>query len=500
MMISRRSVVIVLLMSLFVAGYTGNVTAQTNKKKKHTHKSRSKTDAPKKSAAATEEDNEEDTRVQETPAEYQLTRKERKELRRKEKHERKEREKRERRERKEKEALAKKEKHKKGKQKQPEVTEAPVVVARKWADIPYAPTQKKDHYRIEVLASLFLDELVKNGYASRDIPDKAQPGLAFFKGVQIAADSLKKAHFDIDIYIHDVASIMESADMLVRKNGMDSADLILGAVAPKDVPVLANYAKARHINFISAISSADGGTRDNQYFTMLQPSLKSHCEWIAEDIAEKHGRGIVLYRTYLQSDNSAYQYITDDTANRRMFVPVLCNTLPRKEDLARYIDTTKTVNVVATINDVNYADSLLRILKVSFPRVKFQVYGMPSWSNMASIAKAGNYPNMVINVPAPFSYEPTNATVQYVDRVYRKEYGGKPQEMVYRGYEAMFWYANLLHRYGNVFNKQYADDEIAPVNKFLVKPQWDKYGNVLYMENRRINVLRYENGSMTVVR
>ena len=488
-MMTRRSLLAILLMVFVAGGYSTPVHAQFWKKKKHAHKSKQKSEKAVKAKPVEAEDNEEDARSTAATGEHKLSKKERKELRRKEKHDRKEREKKER--------MEKKGKHKKDKN-VAVVPAEPVAVPRKWASIEYAPTQKKDHYRVEVLASLFLDELVKNGYASRDIPEKAQAGLSFFKGVQLAADSLKRAHFDIDIYVHDVASIMESADMLVRKNVMDSADLIIGAVAPKDVPVLANYAKAKHINFISATSPADGGVRDNQYFTILQPSLKSQCEWIASDIEEQHGRGILLYRTYIQADNNAYQFITDDTANRRMFVPVLCNTLPRREDLAKYIDTSKTINIVATINDVTYADSLLRLLKKEFPRVKFQVYGMPSWSVMQAAVKPGTYPNMVINVPAPFAYEPSNATVQYVDRVYRKDYGGKPQDMVYRGYEVMFWYANLLSRYGNVFNKQYMDDETAPVTKFLVKPQWDKYGNVLYMENRRTRLLRFDNGNVTV--
>lgn len=492
---TKRSFIITLLMVLLVTAPGGDVHAQFWKRKKHSHKKNQKSSDKSKDTRADDERNEEAVKEPGEKGAHTLSKKEKKELRKKEKREKKEREKEERRKKKEKETQDKKDKKNKKGKTPANQQDAPVAVVRKWSDIEYVPTQKKAHYRIELLAPLYLDELVKNGYASREIPDKAQAGINFYKGVQIAADSLKKAGFDIDIYVHDVTSLLESADMLVRKNSLDTADLVLGAVTPKDVPVLAGYAKTKHINFVSATAGADGAVRDNQYFTMLQPSLQSSCEWIGQHIEELHPRNKVLlfYRTYVQADGSAYRYLTEDTAYRKMYVPVLCNNLPKKQELEKLVDTARVNTVVVAIMDNNYSDSVLRLLKHDFPRVKFEVYGMPSWAAMSSLAKAGSYSNLNINVPVPFSYDASNASVQYVDKVFRREYGGKPQEMVYRGYEALFWYANLLRRHGTIFNKQYNDDEVAPMTKFEIRPQWDRVGNVLYMENKHISLTRYEN-------
>lgn len=505
---TKSKFIAVLLLTVFAVGYAGDAEAQFWKRKKHTHKSKSH---KKKSVEnADEATNEEDLRAdQDSNSPHELTKKERKELKKKEKHERKEREKKEKREKEQKEKKEKKEKKeqaakekkvkskkggKKNRKSAATATKEPVMVIRKWADIEYAPSQRKTHFRIDVLAPLFLDELVKNGYAVKDIPEKAVAGLNFYKGVQIAADSLKKANFDIDIFVHDVSSLLESTDMLVRKNMLDSSDLILGAVQAKDVPVLAAYAKAKQVNFISALSPADGGIKDNQYFTLLQPSLKSHCEWIAADLEKRYAgrKALMLYRTYLPADLNAYKYFTDDTANRKLFNPLLCNSLPKKENIAVMIDTSRVNTIVVSVLDNVYADSILRIFKRDFPNVRFEVYGMPSWATMANIGKPGMYPNLSINVTQPFNFDPANPSVQYIDKVFKKEYGGRPQEMVYRGYETMFWYANMLMRHGTIFNKQYNDNEIAPFTRFEIAPQWDAAGNVLYMENKHIFVHKYE--------
>jgi len=353
-------------------------------------------------------------------------------------------------------------------------------------------SQMKPRYRIDVLAHMYLDE-VKN----YKIPDKALPGIAFYEGVTIAADSLKKAGFKIDIYVHDVASAAESVDMLVRKNMLDSSDLIIGAVQSHDIPVLAEYAKNKKVNFISALSPADAGVRDNPFFTLLQPSLKSHCEWIVADVAKKFpGMKVgLLYRTSFAADSIAYKYLIGSAGDGTRFNQVLCNTLPRRKNLIGIFDTSKPNVIIVPVLDFSYADSLLNRVSHDFPETHFEVYGMPSWNSISNLRKEEAFPNLSINVTVPFNIDLSVPVVDYVNRVYKKDYAGRPTEYVYRGYEAMYWYANLLKQYGNIFNEKYSDNASAPFTKFEVKPQWDKNGQLLFNENTHIFVTKYEGGT-----
>ncbi len=362
----------------------------------------------------------------------------------------------------------------------------------------YPKTTMKSIYRIDVLVPMYLDELVKGGTVTfKDkIPDKALPGMSFYEGINIAADSLKKAGFNIDIYIHDVASASESPDLLV-KGKLDSADLIIGAVLSKDIPVLAEYANKKHVNFISALSAADGGVKDNPYFTLVQPSLKSHCEWIVDDAAKKFpGQKVVLlYRKSPEVDDNAYRYITkyDDVAKIHL-KKLDCKSIPARENLLKLIDTTRPNVIIVSILDNAYADSLLKELSVDFPYTHFEVYGMPSWNSIASLNRKNAFPNLSVNVTCPFNFDLSSVSGKYVARTYKRDYGGKPAELVYRGYETLFWYANLLKQYGTIFNEKYADNASAPFTIFEVKPQWDKDGNIFYQENTHIFLSTYEGG------
>ncbi len=159
------------------------------------------------------------------------------------------------------------------------VEEQPTHAVKKKNTVTYPKSTLKPMYRIDVLMPMYLDELVKGGSVTFQdkLPEKAMPGMSFYEGINIAADSLKKAGFNIDIYIHDIISASESPELLVSQGKLDSSDLIIGAVLSKDIPVLALYANNRHINFVSALSASDGGVKNSPYLTLVQPSLKSHC-------------------------------------------------------------------------------------------------------------------------------------------------------------------------------------------------------------------------------
>jgi hypothetical protein len=360
----------------------------------------------------------------------------------------------------------------------------------------YPPSTIRPHYRIDILVSMYLDELVnKRSVTFKDkLPEKASTGLAFYEGVTIAADSLKKAGYNIDIYVHDITSAEESVDVLIKKKIIDSADLIIGAVQPSDIPALAYYTKEKKINFISAMSPADAGVIRDKYLTILQPTLKTHCESLIKNVAGKypHTRITLLYRDATPLDENAYKLTTDQDAIR--YRQHNCNELPTKSELARLFDTTVPNIVVIPILDVVYADSLLRKLSKYFPSTHFEIYGMPTWVGIGDLRKENIFPNLTVNVTTAFSMDANAPNARYVSRTYRTLYGSKATEATFHGYEITMWYATLLKRYGTLFNTNYADNAAAPFTKYEIMPQWDDDGHALYNENKHIVLSRYQAG------
>lgn len=476
------------MLTLLVTSVAGNADAQFWKKKSKRHSHKHKHDENKEQK---DESNAEPVKEEKTN---------KKEKKKKEKQDRK---------KKKQERKAKKKQGKQTKEKDvkqvsvknnaPEKESGAVVVKKDKK----GHTPKKSSYRVDVLAPLYLDELVKEGAATfKDkIPDKALPGVAFYAGINIAADSLKKEGFNIDIYVHDVTSFLESPERLTTLGGLDSSDLIIGAVQPADISMLAGFAKRNSINFISTMSASDGGVHDNLYFTMMQPSLKTHCDWIINDIMKKFPKQKVslVYQTKGDMENTAYNAITDAPADNIRFKYLACNTLPKRANFDLVVDVNKPNVMIISVIDIEFADSILHRLSREYPATHFEIYGMPSWISIPDLRKEGVFPNLTINITTPFTIDPNTTTGQYVKHMYKQNYSGKISESVFRGYETMFWYANLLKKYGTHFNDKYGENSVpAPFNQFDIKAAQDGSGHTLYYENKHIFLSTYEDGKYKV--
>ena len=385
---------------------------------------------------------------------------------------------------------------------EPKQVKAEPARYRRRQDFDYPTSEKKARYRVDVLAPLYLDEMVKDGkpaYKGK-IPERAAIGTYFCQGIQLAADTLNKLNFQVDVYIHDVTSAQESPEALIRNKALDKSDLVIAALQSSQIPALAQYAKKHELNFISAVSPSDAGVTDNPYFTILQPTLQTHCYAIMKK-AQKQNKNeqiFVYRRSSVPLDESAYNFLMDGVSEKRdgdNIVKVSCNKIPEKSLLSDLFSPKETNVIIMAVMDIYYAEQLLQQLHTDFPSYKFEVYGMPSWRSLSSLKKADAYPNVVVYVTAPSYYDLTTQQGRYLSDACSKRFNTKPDESTCRGYETLFWYSYLLRRYGVMFNPDISDNSMVPFTRYQVKPQWDANGEILYNENEHVYWYRYQEAS-----
>ena len=360
----------------------------------------------------------------------------------------------------------------------------------------------KKRYRVAILAPVYFDELFKGHgqLLTKKIPEKAIAGLGFYQGTMIAVDSLKKINANLDFVFHDVTSKHEKLDSLIANKQLDSFDLIIGALPPQDLQQMSSFCHQHKINFISAMSPADGAVKQDPLFTILQPTLKTHCDYLMRLLAKKYkGRKVIwLCSNKTLADENAMNYISTDSSGQFILKRVLWNRVPHKKDFEAVHDT-GTVVILASLLDNMFVDSVLREMSAYCPDQKFEVYGMPSWTGLNLQRRSGSYPNISFYLTLPFDIDTDNPTAKYVQSRYRQHYDGTPSEMVYRGYEAVVWPCDLLRRYGTVFNGHWNNLVAAPFTLFKVILQHEKNGDVLYNENKHIYFMHYQSGSVTLM-
>ncbi len=362
-------------------------------------------------------------------------------------------------------------------------------------------TVMKPRYRVEVLTPLYLNELVSGGkpvYKSH-LPDKVLPGLSFYQGIQLAADTLRSSGYHLDVYVHDITDPAHTVDALLKGGKLDTADLIIGAVQSSQVAPLAALAQRRNINFVSTLTPADGGVKGNLYFNLAQPTLQRHCAAVKAAVARRARPTVPLLiyqRSTVPLDAQCFRYITQDSSFA--YTKVAMNTPLPSEKLRNFLDSSFTNIIVMPIVDVTYATQLLQQLGKAFPKYNFEVYGMPSWKSLSFLRKEGALPNVGIIIPSPFYFDPSTSAGKGFSDAFNEKYGGRPGDMAYRSYETLSWYAYLLQRYGTVFNEHYADNGGALFTRFDMKPAQGKDGITQYWENGHVYLYHYQGGSFSV--
>lgn len=364
-----------------------------------------------------------------------------------------------------------------------------------------AETVKKDRYRIDVLGSLYLNELIANNKPiyKNHLPDKTLPGIGFYQGVKLATDTLGSFGYKMDVYFHDITDPAHSVDALLKAGKLDSSDLIIGNLQAAQLTPVANFAMRRQINFVSALSPSDANISGNLYFHLLQPSLKQHCEAIREALNKRSKRdNILVYRRSTSAiDEQCYKYVTRDSSFNYSLVSM--NVPMATEKLANFLDSNVTNVIVMPIVDLAYSAQLLQQLSKAFPEYVIEVYGMPSWKGMSILNKEGSMSSLGITVSAPFYFDPSVSAGRGFSEAFARTYGGRPSEMAFRGYETLYWYAYLLNRYGTIFNDHLTDSGTAPFTRFEMELLKNKDNKELYYGNTHVYFYRYQGGSYSII-
>jgi len=363
----------------------------------------------------------------------------------------------------------------------------------------YPKSERKERYQIAVISPLYLDSVDLEKNLTR-IPKFMMPGLDFYKGIQIAADTLKQLGCQLDIHVYDSKSDSLPLSELIRLKVLDTMDLILTSVSGNEIKVLADFGREHEINVVSALSPADGGQDQNPYFTLLQPRLVSHIEKLHRSVTYRYPEDNVVFIYRKQSaEKNALNYFKQDMLYqipKRFTEMELSGDVLDPDELIRSIDTTYTSTVILGILDASVAYKNLKVLQTLAARLSLKVYGMPTLETLKALGKTDEFPGMPIFYTCPYIIDKITPASSYINQQYKLHMGGHPGDVVYKGFECLYYFANLLKRYGVPFNEHLNESAYNFIMPYKIMPVKEK-GKIRFYENKYLYLLRYENGIMT---
>lgn len=367
-------------------------------------------------------------------------------------------------------------------------------------------------YQIAVFLPLYLDSAFDasgNYRFDQNFPKYLNPGLDFYEGLRLAADSLHKLHTSLDITVYDTRSSSRTVQQVLEDTAFAKMQLIIGYVTVPELRLLANAAKLKEIPFINVNFPNDGGITGNPEFVILNTTLRAHCEGLYKFIQRNWATSNIFYlRRQSQEDDRLRAYFAEiekSTASvpLRMKYINIDNTQDIGGMIAQMDSNSKTVILVGSL-DENFGKSICAKLDPFCKAYPMKVLGMPTWDAINDF-NSPVYADLEIYYTTPFYLNPADSLVMSIQQNYKTRFYSRPSDMVFRGYETILHFSQLLAWHKGKLYGSIGERKFRVFNDFDIQPVFTKTNTpgesltLQYLENKKLYFIKKVNGLVVAV-
>lgn len=363
-----------------------------------------------------------------------------------------------------------------------------------------APPSK---FKVAIFAPLYLDSAFNSfdeyRYAKNMFPRFINPGLEFYEGAQLALDSLEKEGRELEIFVYDTRSAKESLDQQLNRSELQDVDLIIAHCGSNEVRYFAETGLRRNIPVINASVPNDGGTSNNPFFVMLNPTLRTQCEGIYKYIQKYYAiERLVVFRKKGVSEDQIKSYF-DEYGKNTASVPLRIKYVDLTDSftvnqLRPHLDTLHRTLCIAGTLDANFGRRLagqLASLNAKYPSV---VMGMPTWDAIKDFTKP-EFKGIEIIYSTPYYNAKADKVSQGITNYFNTTMYARPTDMVFRGYEVTWKFARLLLQYGKDLSSNLTNKQNKVFTDFDIQPVISRQTRTLdYFENKKLYFLKWQDG------
>ena len=348
---------------------------------------------------------------------------------------------------------------------------------------------------IAVLAPIYLDSAFDGPnykLGNNNLPKQILPGLDFYNGIMLAADSLKAENASLEILVFDTKSKSLSIDSILKTAAMQEAGLIIAAFNNKpEIKPVADFALSKNIPLISMTYPNDGGILNNPNYFLVNPTLKTHIEAIYKYLRRNYLlEPIRIFKRKGAGEDIIANAFTEFN-KKTPGVPLKIKTTELSdsfsaEQVFKLLDSSKqNILLCASLNEA-FGMSLVNTVE-SNPYYKAITIGMPTWDAIKEISKEAD-----IIYTTPYNYPRTGKLGTAITNNYRNKYFGRPSDMVFKGFEALYHFGKLYMQYNQDLINHLSDNSNKLFNEYDFQPVMSKKEGLGtdYMENKKLYFIR----------
>jgi hypothetical protein len=358
--------------------------------------------------------------------------------------------------------------------------------------------------KVAVFAPVYLDKLFAGTsykLGNANLPKLVLPGLDFYNGILLAIDSLNKEKQNLEVLFFDTKSNENPIEIILDKKEMQDVSLIIAAFNNRtEIKTIADFALEKNIPLLSMTYPNDGGITGNPFFALVNPTLKTHIDAIHKYILKTYPiNNITIFKRKGATEDmivSSFNELNKKTQGLPLKIKTieLTDTFTTAQ-VQMHLDSTKeNIIVCASLNEA-FGYNLVKSISAS-KKYKAITIGMPTWDAIKDIGKDAE-----IIYTTPYNYSRTNKIAQQITNNYRNNYFGRPSDMVFKGFEALYHFGKLLIAYDKNLIAHLSDKSYKLFNDFDFQPVKQKNDTAIpdYLENKKIYFIKKVDTQIKVV-
>ncbi len=359
--------------------------------------------------------------------------------------------------------------------------------------------------RVALFAPLHLDTLfdAKGAYKmEKRVPPFVKTGIEFYQGAMMAIDSIDREGYTMDVTVYDTRKKGFSVFSLADKGGLDGTGLILGAVSGKEYLDLATIAGEKKIPFVSVSYPNDGGITGNPWVIVANSRLNTHLQSVYNYILRQHGTSKL---TMISRPGNADRRVTDvfkslnssQSGQVLNIQPASLSAQVTNADIEALLDKDRDNVLICASLDDNFAKRVINAATALSQSYKITAVGMPTWESFIDPEKTETrslavvYPSTLYN-PGPEE----NEWVKSFSGQYGRATYTRPSELAFHSFELTYIFMHLLQRYDRDLMSHLNDRQHYLITDFDFRPVRVAATGVDYYENKRIYMLKLQNGKL----
>lgn len=361
-------------------------------------------------------------------------------------------------------------------------------------------------WKVAVFAPVYLDSAyTQDGnyrLGNQILPRYMMPGLDFYNGVMLAIDSLNVEKQPVEVLFYDSKSIKGSTQNAILDSTFADASLIIASFNNRnEIKPLADFALEHEIPLISATYPNDAGLTENPYFILINPTLRTHLEGIYNYLQRVYPTSNMTMFRRKGAVEDMIQNGFAEIAKSSTSVPLKIKTVELTDSFTTsqvisYLDSSRqNIVICGTLNET-FGINLVKSLSES-KKYRSIAIGMPTWDALRGVDR-----NVEIVYTTPYHFIRTDKIGLDITNTYRNKFSGRPSDMVFKGFEAMYRFTKLLIKHEGLLMKNLSDKSLKLFNEFdlqPVKPYSNNPNAVDYLENKKLYFIRKMDGQIRSV-